>query len=94
MLVSPGSLKEHFTQFVCCSLSGRKMMFSLIWLAVIWQVWISRNDTVFRGVPFVVEVAVDQIKLKTWEWLKSRSNQFTYSTFEWFSEPLMCLSVM
>lgn len=88
----PKGCKEHFRQQGLDLMRGTKGLVMLIWCACIWCLWASRNDMVFKTSLSAVSRIVENVKLKTWNWLRSRVKGFMYSFFEWQSNPLHCLA--
>ncbi|GAU23765.1 hypothetical protein TSUD_128700 [Trifolium subterraneum] len=67
--VSPRDLLGHFEAFVGLGADRKaRNIFSLVWLAVVWSIWKSRNDVIFSGRPFSVDVLVDRAKRSSWIW--------------------------
>jgi hypothetical protein len=46
----------------------------LIWLAVIWEIWLARNNIIFPNKPFVVEEVFEASCRRYWEWFKCYAN--------------------
>ncbi|MFS7932374.1 putative reverse transcriptase zinc-binding domain-containing protein [Helianthus anomalus] len=53
--------------------TNRKKVIYSIFLVTLWQIWISRNETIFKGRQASVRVIVDEIKESSMWWLKKRS---------------------
>jgi hypothetical protein len=63
----------------------------LIWHAVIWVVWKSRNNRIFNNITIGVEEMVDQIKMLSWQWSLARLKIATCLFYEWCWNPRHCL---
>ncbi|GAU10697.1 hypothetical protein TSUD_424260, partial [Trifolium subterraneum] len=73
--VSPRDLLGHFEAFVGLGVDRKaRNIFSLVWLAVVWSIWKSRNDVIFSGRPFSVDVLVDRAKRSSWIWFSSKTS--------------------
>ena len=53
----------------------------VIWCAVIWSIWIHRNECVFRNHDPDVDEMIDGVLLRAWLWLKGKSKEFNASFF-------------
>jgi hypothetical protein len=76
------------------SVPGRKQKrkgLVLIWNAVIWSIWLRRNNIVFEnGVTDVNEIVAD-VKLISWKWWIAKSKAPTCLLYEWIQEPVICM---
>lgn len=90
--VLSGHAKEHLVQFLGLWPSPIKSGLSIVWLAVIWQVWLARNGKFFQDSQFEPADVFDLARLRAWEWLKIKNRSFVHSPYEWLNEPLHCLS--
>jgi hypothetical protein len=64
----------------------------LIWNSVIWELWRQRNRMIFENATLDLGVVVDAIKVASWKWWVSRANSQPCLLYEWYQEPLCCLS--
>ncbi|XP_057456557.1 uncharacterized protein LOC130747595 [Lotus japonicus] len=92
--VLPGSAKDHLIQFSSWGSAKTRIGLSCVWLAVIWQLWIVRNGVIFRNEAVDLCEVFEQVKLKSWLWLKAKSRGFSYSYSEWCGEPMVCFEVL
>jgi len=63
----------------------------LIWHAVVWVVWKSRNNWIFNNHIIGAEEMVDQIKVLSWHWSLARLNMASCLFYEWCWNPHYCL---
>ena len=63
----------------------------VIWHAVVWVIWTSRNNMIFKAKTFEILELVDHIKLLSWQWCLSRLNIKTFLFYEWCWNPRFCL---
>ena len=71
---------------------GRKEVWLSLWQCVIWNLWLNRNSSRFKGEILTHWQVVENIKVNWGSWLKARGfiSQLT-STADWFLEPRLCL---
>lgn len=72
------------------SVSARKAG-RVIWVAAIRSIWEMRNSVVFKGDSFDHNQVLDLAQHKSWSWLRAKSKGFSFSPYEWHSNPLICL---
>lgn len=85
----PQTARSHLLQFQFGGSKNKGV--SAIWLATTWTIWLIRNDVVFRDVVPCLTNALDLIKWRAWHWVRAYKSDFTYSMFEWYSNPLLCV---
>ncbi|GAU22757.1 hypothetical protein TSUD_129690 [Trifolium subterraneum] len=71
-------------------LVGELTGWMLIWHAVIWSIWNSRNDLIFTGESTSVEYLVDKVKLFSWKWYLVKNHVSPCSLYEWEGQPTLC----
>lgn len=93
--VSPGDLHQHYTQFINMSGFPRftHMFFRIIWFTSVWVLWKERNDRVFNNTTLVPSILIENVKLTSFSWLKSKQATFTYNYHDWWKQPLLCMGV-
>lgn len=65
----------------------------LIQCAIVWVLWLARNQVVFEGVMKDIEGMIPHIKAISWSWVISiKGDNPNFSFFKWKSNPLKCLS--
>lgn len=84
------SVREHFVQFRLGRNASQQRLSRSVWLAVIWSLWLIRNNIVFRGGVANLETALELIKRRSWQWNKANSRGFCYTVAAWFTNPLHC----
>jgi len=62
----------------------------LVWHAVIWTIWTSRNDLIFSGSALREESMVDRAKLLAWKWFLAKCPASSCSFHEWEVQPVLC----
>lgn len=92
LFVVPGDQMDHFALFSGCWSSSRRHGLSTIWLAVVWQLWISRNAAVFRDEPADSMKIFEAARTRAWVWMRARNRGFIHSVAEWLNQPLECLA--
>ncbi|KAE9616410.1 hypothetical protein Lalb_Chr03g0024601 [Lupinus albus] len=55
------------------------------------SLWKCRNYIIFNNKRMGVEELLDEVKFKSWFWIKSKFKGATMSWFQWFSNPILCL---
>ncbi|XP_057418658.1 uncharacterized protein LOC130712859 [Lotus japonicus] len=90
--VLPEEGKNHFLSFQdSYNARDRKKGMSFIWLSTVWFLWHLRNSIIFQGEVADFSLALDTIQFKSWLWLKGKAKGFYFSSYEWASNPLICL---
>ncbi|MCI16309.1 hypothetical protein A2U01_0037451, partial [Trifolium medium] len=56
---------------------------SLVWHAVVWSFWNSRNEVIFSGRPFSAEELVDRVKRSSWIWFSDKTPGHPCSLYEY-----------
>lgn len=92
--VTPNDPTYHFIQFVGCLDLNSRSRLSIIWSAVVWQVWNAMNGRIFREEGFDVVFVFELARIKSWEWLMAKNSHFIHVTYEWCMEPSICLTHM
>ncbi|MCI32889.1 resistance-like protein, partial [Trifolium medium] len=48
---------------------GRRVWLGMVlmWHAVVWSIWTSRNDIIFTGGSSTIDNLVDRVKLSSWK---------------------------
>ncbi|GKV24334.1 hypothetical protein SLEP1_g33961 [Rubroshorea leprosula] len=72
-------------------MAGKKEGWSCIWFAVVWTLWLARNERIFRGKEEDENRLLKLVQLRAFSWIKCRSKSCTFSLSDWFQNPLACL---
>nr|KYP31054.1 hypothetical protein KK1_049126 [Cajanus cajan] len=89
--VLPANPSNHFQQMPI-SISSKKISdrWKVLWSAVVYNVWMMRNNIRFNGRRLQIQKCIQDIKNDTWRWL-SLNKQFTYSYTQWQADPGGCI---
>ncbi|GAU39045.1 hypothetical protein TSUD_60010 [Trifolium subterraneum] len=89
--VSPNSIMQIFESFLGLGV-GRQVRLGLIlvWHAVVWTIWNSRNDIIFAGGSSTIDILVDKVKLYSWKWFLGKNPDSPCSLYEWEVQPRLC----
>ncbi|MFS7997684.1 putative RNA-directed DNA polymerase [Helianthus anomalus] len=63
----------------------RKKAFHAVCLVTLWNIWISRNELMFEGRAKTVAAIVEEIKAKSFAWVKYRSKEQAMTWEHWKS---------
>jgi hypothetical protein len=65
----------------------------IIWLATVWQLWLTRNNLNFRKESVDIDSVLEAIKRCSWEWFKTYADNSALglSFSSWCLEPTSCL---
>lgn len=83
----------HFMEFAG-GLNGKKVYRRgrhIIWMAIVWVLWLTRNNIIFQGV--VVDFSViAHIKILSCSWSNNRKcKNYGVVYLDWCSNPLECV---
>jgi len=62
-----------------------------VWAAIVRCIWDHRNLVVFKQGVVDAEEMFQKAQLKSWLWMKHKSNSFNYSFMDWFLNPMSCI---
>lgn len=88
--VLPLDPKSHYLQFQFGSKSQNQCL-SSIWLAVLWSVWLFRNEVIYRSTVVNLSHILEMVKLRSWQWCKAGRDGFGNSLVEWHTSPMLCI---
>lgn len=40
----------------------------MFWVAIVWSIWLAKNNLIFKGIPFVLNDIIGYIKFISWSW--------------------------
>jgi hypothetical protein len=63
----------------------------LIWHAVIWVLWRTRNERIFRGIVVGPAEIFDRIQVVSWKWLLAKKASSPCLFYEWCVESFDCI---
>jgi hypothetical protein len=63
----------------------------LIWNAVLWVLWRTRNERIFRGIVVRSEEIFDRVQVVSWKWLLAKKATSPCLFYEWCIEPFDCI---
>jgi hypothetical protein len=92
--VLPHSMTSIFETFRALA-SGRKFALQsvlMVWHAVIWALWRSRNDRIFANNFLNQEEIFYKIRISSWKWLLAKKNTLPCLFYEWCIDPFDCIS--
>lgn len=90
--VLPDIFRLHFLQHSQSRWKKKqKQCWNSLWAAVVWSLWLARNNTVFNQVAVDSDQLLDLIQWRSWSWLSSFEKEFRSSMFEWKSDPGSCV---
>lgn len=92
--VSPAGPKEHFTQFAGLLSFNQRTGLMAVWISLIWNIWVGRNEVIFKGGNFNSMEVFEKGRMRAWEWLRAKNTNFIHAMVEWYNEPLACLADM
>lgn len=84
--VSPASIKNLFLFWEGFKFKNlAKSCWQATFYAVLWTIWLCRNDTVFNNKAWEVDDIMDLVKTRMAVWIKGRFNLHVYSVedFKW-----------
>lgn len=88
-------IRQHFIQFSPMAGMTRSshLFFKTVWLACVWVLWKEMNHRIFKNIASDPSVLIDKVKFHSFLWLKSHQVSFTYSYYDWWKHPLLCMGV-
>ncbi|KAF1861709.1 hypothetical protein Lal_00026130, partial [Lupinus albus] len=95
-IVLPINTHHHFLYHMGL-VNDRKCwkFWGVIWLATIWEIWLSRNDLIFNNVSPSPHQILDSARVKYWLWIKGQMGIDSATFFsDWITHPLLCLNIV
>lgn len=93
--VIPNNGKAHSLQhvFSCWSKKQEKETW-MIWLSVIWTIWNSRNNCIFREDVTEIDKILYLIQFKFWSWMREKLKGFNFSFYDWQAQHKLFLALL
>jgi hypothetical protein len=90
-LVRPPNVKQSFSLLVGCGVGkmGKKGMM-LIWHALLWTIWKTRNNRIFNNGIVDAEEMLETMKRLFWQWFIGRMAKAPCLFYEWRWNPGDC----
>jgi hypothetical protein len=63
----------------------------MVWHAIIWALWRSRNDRIFSSKFVTLDEIFDRIRLVSWKWLLAKKISSPCLFYEWCIDPFDCI---
>jgi hypothetical protein len=63
----------------------------ILWQAVVWVIWKTRNGAIFAQKSHDVHEAVEKIKRVYWQWILAKKKRSPCLYYEWSVNSLYCL---
>lgn len=89
------SCKDQFQQFfglLNWSMKNRNY-WQVVWYAVVWAIWLARNNQKFNSKASELEDILESIKILSWSWIKAKGADFPYQLSSWISNSSACLGL-
>ncbi|GKV33856.1 hypothetical protein SLEP1_g42305 [Rubroshorea leprosula] len=64
-----------------------------IWNALVWSMWLARNQKIFQQSEQKKEKILELIQLRAFLWVKARKARCTFTIYDWLNNPTACLTV-
>ncbi|GKV49874.1 hypothetical protein SLEP1_g56597 [Rubroshorea leprosula] len=72
---------------------GVKKGWDCIWFTLVWTIWLAQNERTFSGKGADIERLFELIQLRSFHWIKNKSNRCFFSFLDWIQNPLECLRI-
>lgn len=93
--VLPGQSWAHFLQhgsdFRTVKQQGGA---KAVWMAVAWSLWLHRNSILFKNGQRDALRVVEAAQMRSRSWLRARNRDFQASTYDWITNPRLCLGYL
>lgn len=67
---------------------GPKRIGRMFWFAVLWTIWLHRNDMIFNQSSLDFDRGIELIKFRVWSWCQGLVKKANFSYTDWISNPL------
>ncbi|CAK8565102.1 unnamed protein product [Lathyrus sativus] len=65
---------------------------SIFWALTVWHIWQSRNQLIFKGISASVDDTINKVKFFSCRWHNGGEKSSKYLFYDWYVEPLDCIS--
>jgi hypothetical protein len=93
--VQPFELRDHHNHF--CYMAGlprcTHAFLQSVWYSCVWVIWKNRNNCIFQNEPSDTHGLLDKVKCYSFLWLKAKYTSFSYSWYDWWTHPFLCMGV-
>jgi len=94
-LVHHNRAKDHFLGFDMLGLNSKEnCVWRTVWVAILWGIWIHRNNYIFRNSKIDSEEVFTLVQIKSWAWITSKYPKAFFSYSDWYLSPITCLKSM
>ncbi|GKV48768.1 hypothetical protein SLEP1_g55562 [Rubroshorea leprosula] len=62
-----------------------------IWNALVWTVWLARNQKIFQGKKIDAGKLFELIQMRSFFWVKSKNDRYAFNLVNWIMNPVACL---
>nr|KYP71159.1 Putative ribonuclease H protein At1g65750 family [Cajanus cajan] len=92
-VVLPNSLTSLYLYWTNLGIYKKsKQCFKVVWVSVIWSLWLHRNGIIFQQGVMDCKEVLDNIKMRSWKWIKSSVPGCSFSYSNWYFSPRLCIS--
>nr|KYP40876.1 Putative ribonuclease H protein At1g65750 family [Cajanus cajan] len=92
-VVLPNSLTSLYLYWTNLGIYKKSTQcFKVVWVSVIWSLWLHRNGIIFQQGVMDCKEVLDNIKLRSWKWIKSSVPGCSFSYSSWYFSPRLCIS--
>ena len=92
LFVQHNDIKIHFESFHLFQVSNsQNLVWKGVWTAIVRSIWNQRNSVVFKQGVVDAEDMFKKVQLKSWLWMKHKSDSFNYSLVDWILNPMYCI---
>ncbi|GKU91870.1 hypothetical protein SLEP1_g5684 [Rubroshorea leprosula] len=84
-----GSCWDSFIQHESLATkSSERLGWIIVWFSLVWTIWTTRNEIIFRGKSMDLTKTFDQVQAQAFLWVKSKGNEVHFS--DWILNPKCC----
>lgn len=67
---------------------GSKKIWRMFWFAVIWSIWLHRNEMIFKQKQLDFAKVIEMVKVRIWSWCNGLIKKTPFSFTDWCLDPL------